>query len=129
MTERERVARAICRTRCPLAEIHPCDAVLDGSHCQPEKCRHWHFHKDTADAAISAMSPAWRPIPAEVREGEEPWDGEPLLLWNGHWRGVGMYNEPNYEGDPIWVDEHTEFIEPGPTHYMPLPAPPSAEKG
>lgn len=57
-----------------------------------------------------------------------PKDGEHFLAWNGHWRGVAQYWPPNYEDDPIWVDETTEYIVPPPTHWMPLPPPPAQEK-
>lgn len=61
---------------------------------------------------------AWQPIETA------PKDGTPFLAWNGHWRGVAMYFEARYEEDPEWVDEQTNYIEPEPTHWMPLPTPP-----
>lgn len=61
----------------------------------------------------------WQPIEAAPR------DGTTFLAFNGHWRGVARYWEALYPDDPIWVDEHSEFIEPPPTHWMPLPAPPT----
>jgi hypothetical protein len=39
---------------------------------------------------------------------------------------VGYRHEPNYPGDPEWCDEHGEFIEPQPTHWMPRPNGPIA---
>lgn len=66
------------------------------------------------------MSP-WKPIE------EAPKDGTPFLAWNGCWRGVAMYYEPSYPDDTPWVGETTEFIEPPPTHFMPLPPPPKKE--
>jgi hypothetical protein len=58
-------ARAICRTRCEPA--HPCDMVLDGAHCRPEKCRNWHLYTDDATACARIYLPrsAWEtPNPA-----------------------------------------------------------------
>jgi hypothetical protein len=64
------------------------------------------------------LTDEWQPIETAPRH-----DG-PFLAWNGHWRGVCRYWEPAYPDDPVWVDETTEFIEPQPTHWMPLPPPP-----
>jgi hypothetical protein len=60
----------------------------------------------------------WQPIETAPR------DGEYFLAWNGNWRGLARFWEPNYEGDPPWVDETTQYIVPEPTHWMPLPEPP-----
>lgn len=60
----------------------------------------------------------WRPIETAPR------DGSTFIGWNGRWRGVARYFEPNYEDDPIWTDERTEYITPPLTHWMPLPPPP-----
>jgi len=65
--------------------------------------------------------PEWQPIETA------PKDGTYFLCFNGNWRGLSRYWEPNYEDDPIWVDETTEFISPPPTHWMPLPAAPKPE--
>lgn len=49
-----------------------------------------------------------------------------VLLWNGHWRGVGRYCGDDVEDDvERWQDETTEYITPEPTHWMALPAPPA----
>lgn len=63
-----------------------------------------------------------------------PKDGTWFLAWNGNWRGVCQYHEPYHgeEGaaeftDPVWVDETDDFIEPPPTHWMPLPDPPTLD--
>lgn len=48
-----------------------------------------------------------------------------VLFYNGHHIGVG-YHEPD-PGDgfgPHYCDESGDFIEPSPTHWMPLPPPP-----
>lgn len=37
---------------------------------------------------------------------------------------VGYRHEPNYPDDPEWCDEHGAFIQPQPTHWMPLPEAP-----
>lgn len=58
---------------------------------------------------------------------KKPPKGEPILIFNGHWIGVGYYKKNfalNIEGEPDWSDETTEYIEPGATHWMPLPEPP-----
>jgi hypothetical protein len=62
-------------------------------------------------------------------EDRLPEQGEHVLLFNGHWTGVGKHQpDPDYPdegGCPYpWQDERTEWIEPFPTHWMPLPAPP-----
>lgn len=76
--------------------------------------------------ALAALDAAevegWQPIETAPR------DSKPVLLFAGHWRGVGNYEEARYDGDPVWVDERAEFIEPCPTHWRPLPAPPAAAK-
>lgn len=46
-----------------------------------------------------------------------------VLITNGVHVGVGFRAVPNYEGDPEFMDESTEFVE-GITHWMPLPPPP-----
>lgn len=48
-----------------------------------------------------------------------------VLFWNGHHTGVG-YHSQDWEGDWFY-DETGEPIEPAPTHWMPLPDPPSHE--
>jgi len=78
----------------------------------------WHMRLAKARSALSPAPPApspWRPIETA------PKDGTLLLATNGKWRGTTKYHEPLYEGDPPWVDEYTEFIEPPVTHWMPLP--------
>lgn len=72
----------------------------------------------------------WIPV-EEKMPPEDKW----ILLYNGHWRGVGKYNhdeyfEPNDEDgfkSPEWSDETGDFINPDPTHWMPLPEPPQFE--
>lgn len=50
-----------------------------------------------------------------------------VLYWNGHHRGVG-YCYPSEDGDDttMYVDETGEIITPKPTHWQPLPEPPTA---
>lgn len=50
-----------------------------------------------------------------------------VLLWNGHWRGVGQAVALCDDESERWQDETTEYITPKPTHWMPLPDPPAAE--
>lgn len=56
---------------------------------------------------------------------KKPRKGKYVLLYNGHWIGVGKY-QPNSElvYEPKWQDETTEYITPSPTHWQPLPKPP-----
>jgi len=76
------------------------------------------------DASASAQE-GWRPIKTAKK-----WLGsnvpEYKIVSDGHYVFIGYKHEPNYPGDPEWCDEHGEFIEPQPTHWMPLPAPPTA---
>lgn len=78
-----------------------------------------------ARAALTAQpAPSgWRPIETAPRE-----PGKYLLGWNGHHCGVIQYWERKYEEDPEWVDEHTEFIDPPISHWMPLPPAPGKEE-
>lgn len=50
-----------------------------------------------------------------------------VLIWNGFHVGVGYYQLD--DDDPIeggfWFSETGEFIEPAPTHWMPLPKAPA----
>lgn len=66
----------------------------------------------------------WRPIETAPLS---PDIGLPvyILLWNGFHVGVGFRRRPNYPDDPEFCDETGEFIEPQPTHWMPLPPPPA----
>ena len=77
------------------------------------------------DAALAAQpAPSgWRPIETAPRE-----PGKYLLGWNGHHCGVIQYWGRKYEEDPEWVDEHTEFIDPPISHWMPLPPAPGKEE-
>ena len=67
--------------------------------------------------ALRGAETQWRPIEEAPKEA-----GKFYLGWNGHWRGVIQYFVPAYLDDPEWVDETTEFIEPPPTHFIPLTA-------
>lgn len=77
-----------------------------------------------SDCSAAPHSAGWQPIDSAPRDGT--W----FLAFNGHWRGVAKYTAPYHgdEGDefqdPVWVDETSEFIEPEPTHWQPLPSPP-----
>lgn len=48
-----------------------------------------------------------------------------VLLYNGHWRGVGKRFNKVDRDEPDYCDETTEYISPDPTHWMPLPSPPT----
>lgn len=67
--------------------------------------------------ALRGADTQWRPIEEAPKE-----EGRFYLGWNGHWRGVIQYMVPAYLDDPEWVDETTAFIEPPPTHFIPLTA-------
>lgn len=55
-----------------------------------------------------------------------PEKGKWVLLYNGYWTGVGKYQprEDDELPEPVWQDETSEYINPAPTHYQPLPKPP-----
>lgn len=56
-----------------------------------------------------------------------------VLVSNGVWVGIGMYNDAeHFEDDERWQDEHHEFIDllhHPVTHWMPLPAAPEGGNG
>ena len=57
-----------------------------------------------------------------------------FLVWNGHHRGVAFRQKDRHGlddddwKDPEFWDEGGGPIEPQPTHWMPLPSPPTGEK-
>ena len=53
--------------------------------------------------------------------GKDP--AEWVLVWNGHHIGVAYFQ--TQDDDAIWWGEDAEPVDPGPTHWMPLPKPPS----
>jgi len=59
-------------------------------------------------------------------ETDKPQQGKWVLLYNGHFMGVGKYrvNDVYEFPEPEWSDEIGEYITPEPTHWMPLPEPP-----
>lgn len=83
---------------------------------------------NVANAAVNLASQlerqsaaeGWRPIESAPR------DDDFVLLFNGYWRGVGRRQLRDPDCPYAYVDETSEFIGPNPTHWMPLPAPPSA---
>ena len=70
-----------------------------------------------SNLTLRGVEAQWRPIEEAPKE-----EGRFYLGWNGHWRGVIQYMVPAYLDDPEWVDETTAFIEPPPTHFIPLTA-------
>ena len=64
----------------------------------------------------------------KIAKNNLPEIGKWVLLFNGHWTGVGKYspNEDEEYLEPEWQDETSEYIAPYPTHYMQLPNPPGA---
>jgi len=64
----EKVARAICRTRC-RGEAHPCDRG-EGGICKTGFCIDWRLHKEGAMAAIEAMrEPTFDPEAISYHDG------------------------------------------------------------
>ncbi len=60
-----------------------------------------------------------------ISVGELPAIDKWVLLFNGHWVGVGKYHpDEDRDSNPEWQDETSEYINPIPTHWMPLPQPP-----
>lgn len=77
----------------------------------------------------------WQPLPQpfiwiDVNDKKPP-KAKPIMIYNGHWIGVGYYKK-NYklkiEGEPKWSDETGEYITPNPTHWQLLPPPPINNK-
>jgi hypothetical protein len=73
----------------------------------------------------------WRPIETAPKGSEHPYSDLPLaaefvLVWNGHHRGVAYLEWDDYDSLYRWFDEGGESVEPEPTHWMPLPEPPTA---
>lgn len=63
------------------------------------------------------LVPQWQPIKTAPRDGTD------VLLWWPHWYGIPM---PGWFDHSYW-STHGELDDPngpGPTHWMPLPAPP-----
>ena len=60
----------------------------------------------------------WQPIETAPRE-----ELDLILLWNG----VQVTGGTAWEGG--WADWMHDWIEPQPTHWMPLPPPPPTEQG
>lgn len=62
----------------------------------------------------------------DVKDKKPP-KGKPILLYNGHWIGVGYYKK-NYKmkdpDEPKWSSEDGEYIYYDATHWQPLPEPP-----
>ncbi len=64
--------------------------------------------------------PSWQPIATARMDGR-------LLLFNGHWTDTGYWDrEAAGEGGQCWRVGDDERMEPPPTHWMPIPAPPEA---
>jgi hypothetical protein len=78
----------------------------------------WEEMLTARDAAIRAEG--WISV-----EKQPPKDDEFVLLYNGFWRGVGKKTTPCDDSDFEWEDETGEYINPYPTHWMPLPPPPA----
>ena len=70
------------------------------------------------------MSGEWKPIETAPKDGRQN-----VLLWNGkrvyegHW-GLGRYNRSTREYEHAWIS-HPNSGDTKPTHWMPLPKPPS----
>lgn len=83
-----------------------------------------------ADLDRAIAEDGWRPIETAPKCETGYGRKRPQYVLVSHatigWVFVGYRHEPNYPGDPEWCDEHGEFIEPQPTHWKPLPAPPIA---
>lgn len=108
---------AVVSERAPI--INKAIRSLEVAEEYAGKCRDSYCLVPSAVEVIPLYALKWRSI------DEAPRDGTPFLAWNGHWRGVAAYHAPNYEGDPVWVDEQREYITPPPTHCMPLPPAPA----
>jgi hypothetical protein len=109
------------------------DVAKDESYDDPDLAR------VIAEAAALLVSMAeameWRPIETASPAVEVPETSfrRPQYVLVGHFKNgyvfVGYRYQPNYPDDPEWCDESGEFIEPQPTHWMPLPAPPASDEG
>jgi len=67
-------------------------------------------------------------IPKWISVEELPEASKWVLLYNGHWRGVGRYRPDEEKEFCRWEDENSNWIEPAPTHWQPLPPIPSDSK-
>jgi hypothetical protein len=99
-----------------------CHILYSISNPEFDSYEPWEYLEKIAAGESTEGEDAW------VRVGghELPHIGEWVLLYNGHWTGVGKRNRIE-EGDheeTMWEDETHEYITPIPTHFMPLPKPP-----
>jgi len=93
---------------CPICDKKPmnCD-------CTPEERR---MHSEIED--LEEQVPKWIPASEQM-----PDDGRVVLAWSGNRVVFG------YARDGQWIDTLYGWVIPnGPTHWMPLPAPPSDGK-
>lgn len=120
MTDRERVALSIQRV---LSHI------CADRKCQPDTENACMCARILADAAIAAMSPAWRPMWRHKKRGTVYMEIGRAELQDASPRGPAEGDTlVIYQGDDgkLWAREVTEF-EDG--RFEPLPAPPAAEEG
>jgi hypothetical protein len=95
----------------------PIESLIPGLLKQPENIR----------LELAALLNPWRPIETA------PKDGEPILLYKPNERRSGDYITAGYWGEWVTSDIEQWIAVAGhplrePTHWQPLPAPPSEDK-
>lgn len=75
-----------------------------------------------AEHTDAGWTDGWRPIETAPRDGTEIL----VCMWDDHTMMVVNYEaDPARPGHPWWTLDGQAYAEGAPTHWMPLPAPPS----
>ncbi|MBR8279749.1 hypothetical protein [Burkholderia vietnamiensis] len=132
MDEREMTPCAECGMPCRTGEYHPYAACLMFKACNNSDTVRGNL-QDVLDAGrrTTPDRDAWQPIETA------PKFGDPIDIWGRYGRTPNcVWGKPTYVGGVRWVHEAgydsngpVFEIVVDPTHWMPLPAAPTSDKG